>query len=176
MIISAKNNKFYAKFIDDFRLSFFPWYDNKVFRDHVKSLNPNYPRDSTTGKHVSFAKIDMPEYMKHLQFLKTLACKYNMSSDYISENDRYVASTSWFKASIHKIVEGGGDFNVVEVICSRCGSCTKRALSRARMQELMDIDEGKKKESTSAIGETFLCVNCVTLKIGERDEAREPGR
>ncbi len=171
MIISQKENKFYAKFLDDFRVSFFPWHTNKMFREYVKSLNPSYPKETSTGKYVSFAKLEVPEFKKHLRFLKTLACKYNMKSDYLDKIDRDIAETSWFKTSVHSVVGVEEDFNVAYVVCSRCSSSTKRAFTRERMYELMDIDEGKKKETLEPIGESFMCVDCITVKLGEKDEA-----
>ncbi len=170
MVISQKDNKFYAKFIDDFRLSFFPWCDNKMFREHVKSLNPNYPIDNTTGKYVSFAKISVVEFRKHLAFLKVIACKYNMQSDYTNDMDRDIARTTWFKTKIVKVVEGGSDFNIVFVLCSRCGSSTKRALTRSRFQELMDIEEGERIENMVLDSETFVCVDCIRFTGEDRKE------
>lgn len=161
MVISQKDNKFYAMFIDDIRLKFFPMYDNKAFREYVKTLNPNYPVDSTTGKYVSFAKINVEEYRKHLSFLKVIACKYGLESEYINSMDREIADTSWFKTRIVEVVKGGSDSNVVFVLCSRCGSSTKRMLSRVRFHELMDIEEGKKTEVLDPIEKSFMCMNCI---------------
>lgn len=164
MIISQKDNKFYAKFIDDFRFHFFPWHDNKVFREYIKTLNPGYPIDDTTGKYVSFAKISVVEFRKHLSFLKVLACKYGMKSDYLTSIDAEIADTTWFRTKIVKIEQGGGDFNIAFVLCSRCGASTKRGLTRVRFQELMDIEEGNRIETLDPIDKSFICAHCIKYK------------
>lgn len=173
MVIPQSDNKFYAIFIDELRMHAFPYHENKEFREYVKTLNPNYPVDNTTGKYVSFAKISMIEFRKHLSFLKVIACKYDMSSEYLDDVDHGVAKTKLFKASVFKIEKNDGDMNVVYVICSRCGSSTKRILTRDRLQELMDIEEGEKNETLDPINKSFLCCGCVKSLETNKNKQKE---
>ena len=170
MNISQKENKFYAKLIDDLREHSFPYKTNKVFRDHIKSMNPNYPIDETTGKYVSFAKISVVEFRKHLSFLKVIACKYNMKSSYLTPQDVEFADGAWFKTRMVKVEKGGSDSNIVFVLCSRCGASSKRGVTRERFQELMDIEEGKKAETFDPIENSFLCASCMKTIIKDSNE------
>ena len=175
MVIAQSDNKFYAIFIDELRMHAFPYHGNKEFREYVKTLNPNYPVDNTTGKYVSFAKISMIEFRKHLSFLKVIACKYGMYSEYLDDVDHDVAKTSLFKASVFKIEKNDENSNIVYVICSRCGSSTKRMLSRDRLQELLDIEEGEESETMDPISKSFLCCSCVSSPGVKRDVQERPG-
>ena len=167
MQITQRENKFYAKLLDDIRTQYFPWNTNKELREYIKEMNPNYPVDNTTGKYVSFAKISVEEFRRHLSFLKIMAIKYGMKSDYLNVIDRNVAGATHFKTKITKIEHSGKDFNIVSVLCSRCGSVTKRGVTRERLKELMDIDEGKAVEIIDPINKSFLCVNCTSKDIAE---------
>ena len=161
MVISQSDNKFYAKVLDDLRVHSFSHVTNKKLREHIKDLNPNYPIDQTTGKYKSFAKISVLEFREHLSFLKIIACKYGMKAEYFDQLDIDIAKEKHFKTRVVKSEEVGGEFNIVFVLCSRCGSSTKRGLSRGRLQELMDIEEGNRVETLDPIDKSFICAHCM---------------
>ena len=164
MVIDQSDNKFYAKVLDNLRIHSFPWNTNKGMREYIKELNPDYPIDQTTGKYKSFAKISVVEFREHLSFLKIIACKYGIKAEYLDQLDIDIARAKHFKTRIVKIEQVGSDFSIVYVLCSRCGSSTKRGLTRERFQELMDIEEGNKVETFVPITKSFICAHCIKYK------------
>lgn len=168
MVISIENNRKYNGMLNDIRSSVSPVDDSKSFRVTIKQLDPNFPRNND-GSKKSMKDITEQELVEHTSFIKTMCLRQGVRLEYFSDIDVMAADEAVFKAQIMNIYEKTDKFVVADVVCSNCGCVTKRGLSQKRYKELKEISAGKREEIMEPLADSFLCANCLNIKIKQQE-------
>jgi hypothetical protein len=171
MIISLENNKKYNGMLNDIRVALYPAYTGKTFRTEAKMLDPDFPRKD--GEKISMRDITEDQLAAHTKFLKTMCIKEGLRLEYFTDSDILDAEAELPHCRIDgDFVEEDGQF-VGRIVCSSCGSSTKRQLTKERLAQAKAISEGKVEEiiDHKEVGwsESFICLNCMTREVREME-------
>jgi len=172
MIISVDDNRKFNGLLGDIRAMVSPTSDGKSFRKDIKDLDPNFPLAENGTDKISMRDITQEEFDDHLSFVKTMCIRQGIRMDYFTEADVVCAKEATFSVEVSNQAEELDDKIIVGVVCSNCGCETIRGLTDDRYEEAKAIALGDKKESFTPLSESFLCVNCINIKLKEDADAR----
>jgi hypothetical protein len=164
MLIAKEQNRFYNAMLNDIRPSLYPDMGSKEFRTKIKDLDPEFPLDED-GNKKSMRDVTEPEWKTHVMFIKRMAIKRGVIVSSFSEENLGYANSVVLKAGMEAHYEEDGDCIIVNVICSSCGASTLRKLTEERFEELSLIANGEKDEELEKIVDSFICIDCMNIKI-----------
>jgi hypothetical protein len=161
MKIDSKLNANYNRLLSEIHSGLKVDIDIKLYRDVMKSYDPGFP--VIDDKPISMKDIYTNQLGSHMSFMRAYSARTGYRTEDTTDDDYYVYTEPKLLARVSPNIQSTGkDMNLCSVICSSCGSSTKRVLTDVRLREIISIQLGEKEEQVGP--NSFKCLDCFKEK------------